>query len=291
MVAGAAVLAVTATAVWMLREEEVPVLLRERCIATVEGQSTDWSPEQMGNAATIVGLSVRRELPARAATIAIATAIQESTLRNLDHGDRDSLGLFQQRPSMDWGSPEQVQDPVYATNAFYDGLAKVDGYRDMAVTDAAQEVQRSAFPLAYGDHEQEGRILASSLTGHSPASLTCRLRPVDDVAVELPGEGGLTPRAQRVADELAEQVSERGVRPVDGALGRAWQFEGGEGAEGERLAWAVAHWAVARADALDVEEVSVGKLRWQRSEPDAGWAPTQSPLGPSTVDVRVAHGE
>ena len=283
----AAVLVLAGGLVWAWEDDDAPVLLRERCTATVEGRSTSWSPEQTGNAATIVGLAVRRGLPARAATIAVATAIQESTLRNLDHGDRDSLGLFQQRPSMDWGTPEQVQDPVYATNAFYDELVEVEGYRDLPVTDAAQRVQRSAFPLAYGDHEEEGRILASALTGYSPAALTCRLRPVSDAEVQEVGDDGLTPRARRVADELAVQVTDRDVHVVDDVDGLALQVDAGD----ERLAWAVAQWAVARADALDVEEVSVGRNRWQRAEPGAGWAGTRSPLAATVVDVRVARGE
>ena len=92
---------------------------------------------------------MRRGLPARAASIALATAYQESKLRNLDHGDRDSLGLFQQRPSQGWGTAKQIQDPYYATNAFYDALVKIDGYQTMRITEAAQEVQRSGFPEAY----------------------------------------------------------------------------------------------------------------------------------------------
>lgn len=142
-----AVVAVVATAgvVWITRDEDAPVV-RERCSASVDGESTSMSPEQAANAATVVGLSVRRGMPARAATIAVATIVQESGMRNLDHGDRDSLGLFQQRPSQGWGTPEQVRDPVYASNAFYDALEKVDGYRDLPVTEAAQRVQRSGFP-------------------------------------------------------------------------------------------------------------------------------------------------
>ncbi|WP_345713514.1 hypothetical protein, partial [Kineococcus glutinatus] len=273
-----------------LREQAGDVVLQERCTATVEGASTSWSPEQMANAATVAGISVRRGLPARAATIALATVIQESTLRNLDHGDRDSLGLFQQRPSQGWGTAEQVQDPVHATNAFYDALVEVEGYRDLPVTDAAQRVQRSAFPLAYGDHEPEGRVLASALTGYSPAALTCRLRPVSGASAQEGGDDAMTARARRLAEELAVQVADRPVDVVPGTGGAALHVDAGEGAEGERLAWAVGAWAVARAGVLDVEEVSVGTLRWQRSAPDAGWARTGSLLPPTAVDVRLARG-
>ena len=85
-------------------------------------------------------------MPARAASIALATAYQESKLYNIDYGDRDSVGLFQQRPSQGWGTVAQLTDPEFATNAFYDALAKVDGYREMEITVAAQEVQRSGLP-------------------------------------------------------------------------------------------------------------------------------------------------
>ena len=138
------------------------------------------APDQTANAALVVGVAHRRGLPARAATIGIATAIQESGLRNIDYGDRDSLGLFQQRPSQGWGTEEQVQDPLYATGEFYDALVRVDGYTGLEITDAAQRVQRSGFPEAYADHEGEGRALASTLYGLSPAALSCDLRPVDE---------------------------------------------------------------------------------------------------------------
>lgn len=79
-------------------------------------------------------------------TIALATALQESALRNIDYGDRDSLGLFQQRPSQGWGTPAQIMDPVYSAGVFYDRLAEVPGYSRLPLTVAAQRVQRSGFP-------------------------------------------------------------------------------------------------------------------------------------------------
>ena len=148
---------------------------RPHCVATALGQTTELDPEQAGNAATIAAVAVHRGLPGRAATIGIATAMQESKLRNLDYGDRDSRGLFQQRPSQGWGTVEQIMDPVYASNAFYDVLVKIEGYQNLPITTAAQQVQRSAFPSAYGDHEPAARILASALSGYSTASLSCVL--------------------------------------------------------------------------------------------------------------------
>lgn len=102
--------------------------------------------EQLGNARTIAHVGYDRGLPERAVVIALATAMQESRLRNLDHGDRDSLGLFQQRPSQGWGTPEQVQDPVYAAGEFYDGLVQVPAWDTRPLGEAAHAVQRSAYP-------------------------------------------------------------------------------------------------------------------------------------------------
>lgn len=106
-------------------------------------------PAQVENAKAIAKVALDRGLPNHAVTVALATAMQESTLLNLNYGDRDSLGLFQQRPSMGWGTPDQVMDPYYAAGKFYDGLVGVWGWESMRVTDAAQLVQRSAFPEAY----------------------------------------------------------------------------------------------------------------------------------------------
>jgi hypothetical protein len=111
------------------------------------------SPEQQANARTIIDVGRKMGLPPRAWEIAVATAMQESTLRNLDHGDRDSLGLFQQRPSQGWGTPAQVRDPVYASTKFYEGLKRVKNWESLPLTVAAQRVQRSGYPDAYAKWE------------------------------------------------------------------------------------------------------------------------------------------
>lgn len=101
-----------------------------QCTVRAEGdaQPYELSPEQAANAATISAVASSRGLSERAVTIALATAMQESGLRNIDFGDRDSVGLFQQRPSQDWGTVRQIMDPVYSAGAFYRHLAKVPGY-------------------------------------------------------------------------------------------------------------------------------------------------------------------
>ncbi len=127
--------------------------------------------EQIGNAQTIAQVGRDRGLPDRAIVIALATAQQESRLRNLDHGDRDSLGLFQQRPSQGWGSEDQVQDPVYAAGIFYDRLVQVPGWDTGRLTDVAQAVQRSGFPELYQQHEGMAVELTAALQqGRTPCA-------------------------------------------------------------------------------------------------------------------------
>jgi hypothetical protein len=129
--------------------------------------------EQIGNARTIAQVGYQRGLPDRAVVIALATAMQESRLRNLDYGDRDSLGLFQQRPSQGWGTPEQVQDPVHAAGKFYDHLVQIPDWQTGELTLVADAVQRSAFPFAYGKWSALAVELTSSLGPTATAEFPC----------------------------------------------------------------------------------------------------------------------
>ena len=126
----------------------------------------DLNGEQVSNAKAIIAATKKAGLPERAAVVSIATSLQESKLENLGHlGDRndhDSLGLFQQRPSSGWGSPEQITDPEYSTLAFLKGLKQVDGWQDMPLTEAAQTVQVSAYPDAYAQWEQQAADLVAN---------------------------------------------------------------------------------------------------------------------------------
>ncbi|WP_226359323.1 C40 family peptidase [Pseudonocardia sp. ICBG601] len=128
---------------------------------TVDG--VDWTGEQTENAATIVARIVERQLPRRAAVIAVSTAIVESQLRNIAYGDRDSLGLYQQRPSQGWGPPARVLNPVAATDSFLDRLIALPGWASMAPGTAAQAVQRSAFPDRYAPQEGPAAALVEQL--------------------------------------------------------------------------------------------------------------------------------
>lgn len=108
---------------------------------------------KMDIARTIVDVVQQRRLPRRAAVLAIATGMVESGLRNLDYGDRDSVGMFQQRPSQGWGTREQILNPVYATGKFLDVLIALPGWDTMAPGRAEQAVQRSGFPDRYAPRE------------------------------------------------------------------------------------------------------------------------------------------
>lgn len=119
--------------------------------------------EQIPNARAIVATGVQMKTPAKGQVIALATAMQESTLRNLPYGDRDSVGLFQQRPSQGWGTRAQILDPVYASTKFYKALRSVDGWEQMPVTVAAQAVQKSGLPDAYAKHEPLATALQQAI--------------------------------------------------------------------------------------------------------------------------------
>lgn len=124
-----------------------------------------FNAEQIANAAAIIRVGQQRGINARGIQVALMTAMQESGMRNVNYGDRDSLGLFQQRPSMGWGTPQQVRDPNYAAGKFYDTLVKVKGWESMPYTVAAQKVQRSAYPNAYAKHEGVARTLLQQIGG------------------------------------------------------------------------------------------------------------------------------
>jgi hypothetical protein len=254
----------------VLNRTDAPVV--EGCTALLNGGKQNLATDQAANASLITAIAVRRGLPARAATIAIATAMQESKLRNINYGDHagpDSRGLFQQRPSQGWGTEAQIMDPVYSTNAFYDALAKVPGYESLSVTEAAQLVQRSAFPEAYSQHEDLGRAFASALTGNSQASLDCTLRTPDAAG---------DPSAVRDAFLRAYGATAPSV-----VAGRTLNVR----AEGA-LAWSAAQWAVANAKGLAISRVDVDGQAWIR-EGNKGWTDAQTQ--PGAVVITVAGGQ
>lgn len=130
--------------------------------------------EQLAIAAVIVRVGQQRQLPPRAWQVALQAGMTESRLRNLNYGDRDSVGIFQMRPSTGWGGVAQLQDVEYQVNAFYGGpdippgnpgLLDVPNWEQRRPGDAAQAVERSAFPDRYHAWEALAATLIGQLGG------------------------------------------------------------------------------------------------------------------------------
>lgn len=142
-----------------------------------------WDGEQMANARTIVAVGLEMGMSSRDILIGLMTAMQESGLRNLTYGDRDSQGLFQQRPSQGWGTVAQVTNPLYSSRKFFSSLKKLNR-TNMSLWQAAQAVQRSAFPRAYAKWENDARRMLNSLglKGGLPFPLKTPLADLSDLA-------------------------------------------------------------------------------------------------------------
>ncbi|SEC64740.1 hypothetical protein SAMN05216483_2113 [Streptomyces sp. 2131.1] len=240
----------------------------DQCTVRSADGSYRLTPEQAANAATISAVGTTRGMPERAVTIALATALQESALRNLDHGDRDSLGLFQQRPSQGWGTERQIMDPVYSAGKFYEHLAKVPGYSRLPLTEAAQRVQRSGFPQAYAKHEPDAALLAAALTGRTPGALDCE--PPRTTA----GTGDATKVRAALASAFGKDVRPAAAAPsagaaASGALAVPVLADRRADRDGvPQRGWELAHWAVAQSEALGIDEVAYGGRVWAAG---SGW--------------------
>jgi hypothetical protein len=239
----------------------------EGCTARVGSRSADLTLDQARNASAIVAVAVRRDLPARAATIALATAMQESKLTNLDYGDRDSLGLFQQRPSQGWGTAAQVLNPIYAAGAFYDALVKVQGYQTMNINNVAQDVQHSAHPDGYARHESAARALASAMTGQSAAAFSCVIG-----GTQLLSDNTGTP-ATRAAAVATALTGAFGSMLTTGTPDRTGAVVAtvAAGAEAGQHDWAAAEWLVAQAKFYGVSAVECAGKVWTAKNSSKGW--------------------
>ncbi|WP_427920138.1 heavy metal transporter [Streptomyces sp. cg40] len=258
-----------------------------------DGQEFEFTQEQTMNAATIAAVGTGRGMPERAVTIALATALQESQLVNITHGDRDSLGLFQQRPSQGWGTEKQIMDPTYAAGVFYEHLAKVDDYQKLPLTVAAQRVQRSGYPEAYAKHEPDATLLSAALTGQSAATLTCQGLP--DTTVTTTGPDAV--RAALVRDFGREVLKETGAEVTGGATtskgtsksktkttatpAPSASATGGSStvtlpvrSGSTKTGWQLAHWAVANSSALHIDRVSYNGREWAAGSANDPWHST-----------------
>jgi hypothetical protein len=269
-------LAVGAAAViWLpdLLDRHAYKLETQSCVAT-HGEYVDFkTAEQANNAAIIAAVGMSYGFDVQGVTVALATAIQESDLRSLDFGDRDSLGLFQQRPSQGWGEPEQVMDPHYASSKFYQALERVAGWEEMPLTEAAQAVQRSGFPDAYADHESEARAWATALTG-------------GDAVIDCHNPDGTFGSAQGFAERLSQDYGAGRytveVVDVDGARTTLaiTAVDGNDAA-----AQSVREWVVATASVTGAIESSSGGQAWVNGEGRRSDAESEQPASPVTVVI------
>jgi hypothetical protein len=233
--------------------DHLPARIGRACEVRTEAGTVYLNASQMANAATIAAVGIRRDLPERAVTVALATALQESKLENLDDGDRDSVGLFQQRPSQGWGSPAEISDPRYAAGRFYSALMRVRGWEKMRITVAAQRVQRSAYPEAYEKWSDEATVLSEALTGRAPGAVACA-RGTDPTLV------GPAAAAALGSGLRLDWGSVRTVASADivGVVVAANTPTSG---------WQLAHWLVAHSGAKNVARVRFGNREWNA---DAG---------------------
>jgi hypothetical protein len=248
--------------------QRVAPLIEGGCKAASGGQVVSLSTGQAGIAATIAGVAQRDALPPRAVTIAYAAAMQESKLQDLSYGDRDSVGVFQQRPSEGWGTRGQLEDPLYATSKFFGALVTVPGYQRMPVYQAAQAVQRSADGDAYQQYQPMAATMASAFTGQDAHAVWCWYPGkisgkalVGPVAAELSATFG--PRSTLVTGD--PEMSVRVDSPQEG--------------------WVVAAWLVSHAPQYHIGSVGYAGYAWSAADGTRGWVRSVSAATPGTVQL------
>ena len=225
-------------------------------VCSVQGYDLD--PDQASVAASMVGsvTQFRTPLPFRASVLVLMAGLQESKLHNLapGDGDRDSVGVLQQRPSQGWGGgkPATLTDVTEATREFLEALVKVRGWQTMPAADAIQAVQISADGSAYARHQDEATTLASALQGVKPAAISCSFDAPTKVAP--------------VATVVTQARKELGITSPT-ASGRTVRVPGAQ--------WQTAAWFVANADRLGIARVDYDGRRWTRND---GWTTAPAPV-------------
>ena len=235
-------LAAGALAIWVLggTKRAIP----SDCFVVAGTSHYQIDTAQAENATTIAAVGKRLGLPDHAVTVALAAALQESRLTNIAYGDRDSLGLFQQRPSQGWGTPAQIMRPPYAAKRFFAALEHVPGWQTMSVTDAAQAVQHSDAPQAYASWEPLARTLAVATTGEVAAGLSCEF--------PLPRPKG------PVTSPISVMTQETGPLALRAPGSR-------------KRGWLAASWLVGHAQRFGITSVTFGTHRWT---PHGSWTTT-----------------
>lgn len=246
------------------------VPLGSGCVARGRYFSVPLSPGQAAIAATIAGVARAHSMPVKAVTIAYATAIQESHIANLPYGDRDSVGVFQQRPSQGWGTRDQLLDPVYAATRFFAALARVSGYQHMLIYQAAQAVQHSADGYAYGQYAPQGAAMAAGFTGQLARSVWCWY------GSGIAGRGDLAAAGAELRRAFGRlRIAYMGDPAMQVRVGRV------------ATGWSVAAWLVTHAGMYRIAKVSYHGYRWTAAHAERGWTAVsgRGHRTPSRLDV------
>jgi hypothetical protein len=198
-------------------------------------------------ASTMVSVVIKRGLPERASVLILGAALQESKLRNIPsgQGDRDSVGVLQQRPSQGWGTAEQLADVHYATGKFLDALIKVPNWQNDTLAAAIQAVQISADGQAYAKHEAQATAISDVLMGKSPAGVSCTFGKPSKVAAP--------------ATVVTQLTTDLPVSPPT-VSGKSIQVKG--------ASWATTAWLIAHADRYGISSVRYNGKDWTRAD---GW--------------------
>ncbi len=215
---------------------------------------------QASVAATMVGVVSTRGLPERAAVLVLAAGLQESKLRNIPagQGDRDSIGVLQQRPSQGWGTPAELKDVRYATGAFLDKMVKVRSWQTRDLATVVQAVQISADASAYTQHEPQAQTMADALMGTAPRGVTCRF-PKNTAPISLPA----------LSTQLRKELPVKTPAVVESTI-----TVPGAG-------WKTAAWFVANAQRAGLQTVDYDGWRWSRT---GGWK-AQSSVAATAVSA------
>jgi hypothetical protein len=260
--------AVVVLGLYLAYQRVTPLLTGSGCTAAGDGQPVALGTGQAGIAATIAGVAQRDDLPARAVTVAYAAALQESKLRNLTYGDRDSVGVFQQRPSQGWGKRSELENPVYATSKFFGALAKIPGYQRLPIYQAAQDVQRSADGFAYQQYQLMAAHMAVAFTGQDPHAVWCwYAQKIGGTARTGAASTGLT---QAFGPQRARASADPGLMVQ---------------VPGVRQGWAMAAWLVSHAQQYQISYVAYAGYRWTATDGTAGWAHAVSPAPAGTIEL------
>jgi hypothetical protein len=234
---------------------------------------------ETADAADIAGVAARERLPREALTVAYATAWQESKLENLDYGDRDSVGIFQQRPSEGWGTTAELEDPSYAAGAFFGALVKIPGYAKLPVDVAAQNVQHSADGAAYEQYAASGAALAADMTA-APHAITCWYDPASQAASNgVSAKLNLRGALSGFADAFGRPSAHGAVTSVKVASSGGSAVISAARGDG----WTAADWLVANASSYGITQVSYGGYQWTAGLNETSWQAESGTTGTRIV--------